>query len=151
MTKLTKKNAILVIVSGVLFLAVAVFSWVKTVYYRGEGVHADAEIVDIDVNGIGDDEDHDVIVKFTTEKGEEITGKLDVYKSSFYEGKIVPVLYIPDDPNNFTYEKNGLLLPLIFGAAGVALVVFGVIGLARNRRGYDDGTDFNGKDPEPNG
>ena len=142
MTKMTKKNAILVIVSGVLFLAVSVFAWVKTVHYRGEGVHADAVIVEIETTYFDDDTDHEVTVRFTTESGEEITGKLDAYKSGFYEGKTVPVLYLPDDPHDFTYEKNGLLLPLILGGAGVFLLVFGVIGLVRSGRRPDDGTDF---------
>ena len=142
MTKMTKKNAILVIVSGVLFLAVAVFAWVKTVHYRGEGVHADAVIVEIETTYFDDDTDHEVTVRFTTESGEEITGKLDAYKSGFYEGKTVPVLYLPDDPHDFTYEKNGLLLPLILGGAGDFLLVFGAIGLVRSGRRPDDGTDF---------
>ena len=142
MTKMTKKNAILVIVSGVLFLAVSVFAWVKTVHYRGEGVHADAVIVDIETTYFDDDTDHEVTVRFTTESGEEITGKLDAYKSGFYEGKTVPVLYLPDDPHDFTYEKNGLLLPLILGGAGVFLLVFGAIGLVRSGRRPDDGADF---------
>ena len=142
MTKMTKRNAILVIAAGVLFLAVAVFAWVKTVHYRGEGVHADAVIVEIETTSFDDDTYHEVTVRFTTESGEEITGKLDAYKSGFYEGKTVPVLYLPDDPHDFTYEKNGLLLPLILGGAGVFLLVFGVIGLVRSGRRPDDGTDF---------
>ena len=142
MTKMTKRNAILVIAAGVLFLAVAVFAWVKTVHYRGEGVHADAVIVEIETTYFDDDTDHEVTVRFTTESGEEITGKLDAYKAGFYEGKTVPVLYLPDDPHDFTYEKNGLLLPLILGGAGVFLLVFGVIGLVRSGRRPDDGTDF---------
>ena len=95
------------------------------------------------------DTDHEVTVRFTTESGEEITGKLDAYKSGFYEGKTVPVLYLPDDPEKFTYEKNGLLLPLIMGGAGVFLVVFGVIGLVRSGRRPDDGSDCDGNAPSP--
>ena len=150
MTKTSKRNASIVVISGILFLTVSVFAWVKTVHYRGEGVHADAVIVNIETTYFDDDTDHDVTVTFTTEDGEEITGELDAYKSGFYVGKTVPVLYLPDDPHKFTYEKNGLLLPLILGGAGVFLVVFGVIGLVREKRGYDDGSDFGapgGADP----
>lgn len=148
MNRLTKKSAILVIVVGVLFLAVSVFAWVRTVHYRGEGVHADAEIVDIETTYFDDDTDHTVTVRFETEDGEEITGELDAYQSGFYVGKTVPVLYLPDDPQKFTYEKNGLLLPLILGGAGVLLLGFGIYGLVRRERGYDDGTDYTPDDAE---
>ena len=148
MNRLTKKSAILVIVVGVLFLAVSVFAWVRTVHYRGEGVHADAEIVDIETTYFDDDTDHTVTVRFETEDGEEITGELDAYQSGFYVGKTVPVLYLPDDPQKFTYEKNGLLLPLILGGAGVLLLGFGIYGLVRRERGYDDGTDYTPGDAE---
>ena len=148
MNRLTKKSAILVIVVGVLFLAVSVFTWVRTVHYRGEGVHADAEIVDIETTYFDDDTDHTVTVRFETEDGEEITGELDAYQSGFYVGKTVPVLYLPDDPQKFTYEKNGLLLPLILGGAGVLLLGFGIYGLVRRERGYDDGTDYTPDDAE---
>ena len=142
MQRLSKKSAIIIIVSGVLFLAVAVFAWIKTVHYRGEGVHADAVITDIETTYFDDDTDHTVTVRFVTEDGEEITGELDAYQSGFYVGKTVPVLYLPDDPHKFTYAKNGLLLPLIFIGAGVFLLGFGVFALVRKDRGYDDGTDY---------
>ena len=148
MNRLTKKSAILVIVVGVLFLAVSVFTWVRTVHYRGEGVHADAEIVDIETTYFDDDTDHTVTVRFETADGEEITGELDAYQTGFYVGKTVPVLYLPSDPQKFTYEKNGLLLPLILGGAGVLLLGFGIYGLVRRERGYDDGTDYTPDDAE---
>ncbi|MBO4284603.1 MAG: DUF3592 domain-containing protein [Clostridia bacterium] len=148
MNRLTKKSAILVIVVGVLFLAVSVFTWVRTVHYRGEGVHADAEIVDIETTYFDDDTDHTVTVRFETADGEEIEGELDAYQTGFYVGKTVPVLYLPSDPQKFTYEKNGLLLPLILGGAGVLLLGFGIYGLVRRERGYDDGTDYTPDDAE---
>ena len=142
MQRLSKKHAILILVVGVLFLAVAVFAWIKTVHYRGEGIRVDAVITDIETTYFDDDTDHTVTVRFTTEDGEEITGELDAYQSGFYVGKTVPVLYLPDDPHKFTYAKNGLLLPLIFIGAGVFLLGFGVFALVRKDRGYDDGTDY---------
>ena len=142
MQRLSKKHAILILVVGVLFLAVAVFAWIKTVHYRGEGIRADAVITDIETTYFDDDTDHTVTVRFVTEDGEEITGELDAYQSGFYVGKTVPVLYLPDDPHKFTYAKNGLLLPLIFIGAGVFLLGFGVFALVRKDRGYDDGTDY---------
>ena len=148
MKQMTKKNAILIFVAGVLFLTVAVFAWIKTVTFRGEGVHADAVIVGIETDYFGDDEDHEVTVRFTTENGEEIEGELDAYKSGFREGKTVPVLYLPDDPQTFTYEKNGLLLPLIFGGAGVFLLAVGICGFFRRDRRPDDGTDYRDGSPD---
>lgn len=142
MQRLSKKHAILILVVGVLFLAVAVFAWIKTVHYRGEGIRVDAVITDIETTYFDDDADHTVTVRFVTEDGEEITGELDAYQSGFYVGKTVPVLYLPDDPHKFTYAKNGLLLPLIFIGAGVFLLGFGVFALVRKDRGYDDGTDY---------
>ncbi len=142
MQRLSKKHAILILVVGVLFFAVAVFAWIKTVHYRGEGIRVDAVITDIETTYFDDDTDHTVTVRFVTEDGEEITGELDAYQSGFYVGKTVPVLYLPDDPHKFTYAKNGLLLPLIFIGAGVFLLGFGVFALVRKDRGYDDGTDY---------
>ena len=142
MERLSKKSAILILISGVLFIAVSVFAWIKTVHYRGEGIRVDAEIIDVETTYFDDDTDHTVTVRFVTEDGEEITGELDAYQSGFYVGKTVPVLYLPDDPHKFTYAKNGLLLPLIFIGAGVFLLGFGVFALVRKDRGYDDGTDY---------
>ena len=82
------------------------------------------------------------------ENGEEIEGELDAYKSGFREGKTVPVLYLPDDPQTFTYEKNGLLLPLIFGGAGVFLLAVGICGFFRRDRRPDDGTDYRDGSPD---
>ena len=148
MNKLTKRNAIIVIIAGVLFLAVSVFMWIKTVYYRGEGVRVDAEIIKIETDYHGDDTDHTVTVRFKTEEGEEIEGELDTYHTGFYVGKTVPVLYLQDNPHKFTYAKNGLLIPLIFGGVGVFLTAFGVVGLVRSGKKEDDGTDFyDGADP----
>ena len=144
MTKTNKREAIVVFVVAVVFLLIAVLVWRKTVYYRGEGVHADAEIVDIETTYLDDDTDHEVTVRFTTADGREITGKLDAYQSGFYVGKTVPVLYLPDDPRKFTYEKNGLLLPLILGGVGVLLLAVGICALARRERGYDDGSGCDG-------
>lgn len=140
MSQMTKKNAILVVVTGVLFLAASVFCWIRTVRYRGEGVHADAEIVDIETTYFDEDADHEVTVRFITDDGVTVTGKLDAYKTGFYVGKTVPVLYLPNDPEKFTYEQNGLLLPLILGGVGVFLVAAGLFGLLRKKRD-DDGAD----------
>lgn len=141
MSRMTKKNAILVIVVGGLFLLIAVLSWIRTVHYRGEGVRADAEIIGIKTTYFDDDEDHDVTVRFTTADGVVITGKLDAYQTGFYVGKTVPVLYLPDNPRKFTYEKNGLLLPLILLGAGVFLSAVGTVGLVRSVRRAKDGAD----------
>ena len=138
---MTKKNAIIVSVVGVLFLLIAVLTWVKTAHYRGEGVHADAVIVDIETTYFDDDTDHRVTVRFTTAEGTEIEGELDAYQTGFYIGKTVPVLYLPDNPQKFTYEKNGLLLPLIFIGAGVFLLGVGIFGIVRARKD-DDGIDY---------
>ena len=89
-----------------------------------------------------------VYVIVTTADGEEIEGELDAYQTGFYVGKTVPVLYLPSDPHKFTYEKNGLLLPLILGGAGVLLLGFGIFGLVRRERGDDDGTDYKPEDAE---
>ena len=148
MQRLSKKHAILILVSGVLFLAVAGFAWIKTVHYRGEGIRVDAVITDIETTYFDDDTDHIVTVRFTTADGEEIEGELDAYQTGFYVGKTVPVLYLPSDPHKFTYEKNGLLLPLILGGAGVLLLGFGIFGLVRRERGDDDGTDYKPEDAE---
>lgn len=146
MSKMTKKNAIITMIVGALFLLIAVLIWVKTVHYRGEGVRADAVIVDIETTYFDDDEDHRVTVRFTTAEGEEIEGELDAYQTGFSIGKTVPVLYLPDNPQKFTYGKNGLLLPLIFIGAGVLLLTVGIFGVVRAREGEDDGTDFSPDD-----
>ena len=132
-----KRDAIIMFVAAAIFIVVSILSLAKeTKFSRGE--RADATITQIISYTSGDDLEHEVTVEFTTADGQVISGILDSYSSSFYEGKVIPVKYMPDDPHDFTYAKGSYLILIIFAAAGVLLVGAGVFKLVRG--GDDDGS-----------
>ena len=140
----SKRNTVIVFIVAAIFLVVAILTFLKASKFSRLGVSADATITKILSYTSGDDLEHEVTVTFTTEEGEEISGILDSYSSSFYEGKVIPIKYLRDDPHEFAYAKGSYVLPVILGIAGVALIGFGVFSLLRGND-EDGEADFKGR------
>lgn len=68
-------------------------------------------------------------VQFKTQKGDIITYYSDVYTSPspYYAGQIVPIWYMPDNPQEATLKgADAYLLPLIFAGFGALAFLFGL-------------------------
>ena len=68
-------------------------------------------------------------VQFKTQKGDIITYYSNVYtsSSSYYEGQVVPIWYMPYNPQEATLKgADAYLLPLIFTGFGILAMLFGL-------------------------
>ena len=140
----SKKIAIAMIVFAVICFALSVVTLAKATKFIREGEEADATITKILSYTSGDDLEHEVTVTFTTSDGQEITGILDTYSSSFYEGEVIPIRYLTKNPHEFTYGKTVYLPVVILAGVGVILIVTSVVKLVRGDD--DDGSgEFRGK------
>ena len=70
---------------------------------------------------------HEVYVSYTVE-GKKYESKLNVYSSSFYEGKEIKIYYDKDDPNQIGMKSMNLLF-LIFPGLGLVFLIIGGAGI----------------------
>lgn len=121
-----KSVNLIILLTGFIFIAVALFIFVRTIKYETNGVKTDAVITDITTRYSGSDEEYDVYVEFYVE-GVRYAGKLNSYESSFYEGKSIVIYYMPDNPNDFVHGSHNHLLAFLFfafGGTAVAVIIF---------------------------
>lgn len=119
------------LVVAIVLIAASVFIFYRNADFKKNGKIATATITNIDGYYFGDDYEYDVYVRFTVD-GEDITGKLDVYKSSFYVGQVIEVIYKTDNPHNFIYRGYNNVLPFILLVAGVVVLCLGVVPIIIN-------------------
>lgn len=126
---------ITMLIAIVAFAAVGAITLVKAERYVKNGVKTDATITSVTRN-VSSDEDnvsYDVFVEFRVD-GVKHKGLLDSYVIGMKKGDTVPVYYMPDNPDDFSYGKANYLPPIIsFCAAGVLFVfeIIVAIGLIR--------------------
>ncbi|MBQ3571401.1 MAG: hypothetical protein IJA15_01090 [Clostridia bacterium] len=111
-----KKKLLLLSICGVVFLLAGVFLSAKATEFDRYGIQTQAEVVQIkreyDANN---KEQISVYVKYTVENT-TYTRELDYYSSNLYEGKIVTILYLQNNPSLITYAKTRFLPPILFYA-----------------------------------
>ena len=103
----------------------ASFLLARGINYKSNGIKTYAVITKIEVNRNTADEDvtHDVYVKFEAE-GKVIEGRLGTYVAGMNEGQTVPIRYMPDNPQNFTYAKGMFLIPVILYIVSAVMLLF---------------------------
>lgn len=121
-----KRTFCFLLLFSIIFIAVATVVTVKNIVYSKQGVKTQATIIKIEKNYnnyADDDVTYNVYVEFFVGE-EKFTGKLDTYVSSMKKGKKVPIYYMPDNPNDFTYAGQPLLLPaILYGVGAITLSI----------------------------
>ena len=146
MKKSKKKLFLLLLISGIIFLCVGIFLSAKATKFERDGIEIQAEVVKIEREyDTNDNEKISVYVKYTV-GNKTYTRELDYYANDLYEGAIVTVLYLPNEPASITYAKTKNLPPVLFyvGAGiclGCSLFIFlsGVMGDGRLNRLKENG------------
>ena len=114
-----------------------VFSSQRNSYNRlsAEGIKTTAVISYIEV--IYDDDDsasHDAYVTFTAGNGEDITAKLNYYRSSMHEGDHIEIYYDPSNPVKIVAVKDNsyFFLFVLFCGIGLPFFIAGIIFLRKS-------------------
>ena len=123
------------------FAAAGVITLTKAEKYVKNGVKTEATITSVTRNVASDENDvkYDVFVEFRVD-GVKHKGQLDFYAVGMKKGDTVPVYYMPDEPDDFSYGKTNYAPPIIsFCAAGVLsvfeiIVIIGMIRAAKLKR-----------------
>jgi len=104
---------------GTLFLIIGIFmSSGIFLIDEQDRVYTNAIITHIDTNHDSDgDTDHDVYIKYSA-NGKEYESQLNLYSSSYYEGKEIEVYYDKNDPSNVETDEVNNMLSIIFIAIG---------------------------------
>lgn len=132
---------IMLLIAIVAFAAAGVITLVKAENYVKNGVKADATITSV-TRSLYSDEDnaeYDVVVEFRVD-GVKHSGQLDAYVIGMKKGDTVPVYYMPDNPDDFSYGKvNYVPTIMSFCAAGLLsvfeiIVIIGAIRAAKLKR-----------------
>lgn len=117
-----KKNekkifAILLLVSLIMIAASTIFV-VRNANYTKNGIKTLATITKLESRSGENGRSYDVYVEFFI-NGVKYEGHLDTYVFTMKVGKQVPVYYLPDNPNDFTYGGNQIFLISILYFSGI--------------------------------
>ena len=99
-----------------------------------EGIKTTAVINLIEVTYDDDDSaSHDVYVTFTAGNREEITAKLNYYRSSMHEGDRIEIYYDPSNPVKIvSVRDNSYIFVLVFCGIGLPFLIPGIIFLKKS-------------------
>jgi Protein of unknown function (DUF3592) len=115
---------------GMLFLTIAYRTWSTSNNIIQNGLKTEGVVTGFRNNTDRQKRTSNTIapnVQFKTQKGELITYYSTTYTSPspYQEGQIVPIWYLPDNPQEATIKGADLyLLPLIFGGFGALAMLF---------------------------
>lgn len=119
MKKNEKKIFAILLLISVIMIAVSTAFVVRTVNYSKNGTKTLATITKIESRSGGNGRSsYDVYVEFFVD-GVKYEGHLDTYVFTMKVGKQVPVYYLPDNPNDFTYGGNQTIFIAILYFSGV--------------------------------
>lgn len=107
-----------------IFLVIAYRSWNGSVKIIKNGVHTEGVVIGMERRKTkgGKSNTQAPVVQFKTQNGEVISYYSTTYTSpsSYYEGQVVPIWYMPDNPQEATLKGADMyLLPLVFMGFGI--------------------------------
>ncbi len=114
---------------GLIFLTIAYRSWNSTNSIIEKGLNTEGVVIGL-VNGKRKGKQTNTlapVLQFKTQQGDVITYYSTTFTSScpYQEGQIVPIWYMPDNPQEATLKgADAYLLPLVFAGFGVLAMLF---------------------------
>ena len=123
---------LLLTVVGLIFITIAYRSWNSTNKIIKNGLKTEGVVINIlerRDRRRGATGTKAPAVQYKTQKGDVITYYSDVYTSPspYYAGQIVPIWYMPDNPQEATLKgADAYLLPSVFAGFGVLAMLFGL-------------------------
>ena len=118
MKKNEKKIFAILLLISVILIAVSTAFVVRTANYSKNGIKTLATITKLESRSGENGRSYDVYVEFFV-NGVKYEGHLDTYVFTMKVGKQIPVYYLPDNPNDFTYGGNQIFLIAILYFSGI--------------------------------
>lgn len=117
---------------GTIFIVIGIVLFV-TLSDSDNKAETMAVITDIVYRGSeGENRNYDVIVEYEID-GKEYTSHLNVYSSSFYEGKEIEISYDINNPHRVYAKFSYGMFMLVFSGIGSVFFIIGAIGLISDK------------------
>jgi len=123
-------SSVFLILFGIVFAAAGLFMSLSS---GGDYADVQATITEIETEGTGEDTVYTVYVDYTVDGVDYTHVALNGYSSDMREGDIIEVKYDLNDPASARIKGLGIFT-LIFVAAGLLAVFFGVLNIVRTSR-----------------
>jgi len=130
---MTRTHYIILIVACILCFLGGIGTTIGVFYSRARandfinnGVKIDATIFLIEITGAGEDTRGHAYVIYTI-NGMTYRTELNRYSSKMYEGQVVPIRYMPNNPNIIAYAENEYLGVILCIVASVVLLLVAAV------------------------
>lgn len=114
---------------GIIFLIIGIFINSEVFLIpEQDRVYTNAIITHIDIDhDSNEDTTHEVYIKYSAD-GKEYESELNMYSSSYYEGKEIEVYYDKNNPSNVeTDEANNMLSIILIAIGGSFALISGIV------------------------
>jgi hypothetical protein len=118
--------SIFFVLFGICFIIGSIYNYQHTTYLINNGEITEATITSIINDRSGEDVQTKVFVEYVI-NGIRYTNELGTYISGMKEGQIVPIRYLPENPNIILYSKYEYVLFWIFLCIGSFSIIIGLI------------------------
>ena len=119
-------GSLIAILAGAVFVIVGIVG----IYQNQTFSKASGKIVSIEVeygNETDESNRYTVMVEYTVD-GTTYYSDIGTLKSGWYEGKIIPILYNPEKPEQITEQGlKGPVIAMVFGGVAVAAGVYSLV------------------------
>lgn len=124
--KTIKACTFICLIMGISFLIACIFIFINVHNFVKNGEETTATIISITISGSGDDERHIVEVEYFVNDIKYINS-IGYYDSRMMEGQSIPIIFLPNNPNQIIYGDNEYLPFWMFFGVGASSSIIGLV------------------------